>query len=528
MWQSVKYLVHAISKSESIDQHKKDPHYENNNASPTTITTSASISGDHGDIKHGNALIEDQGLLVSDDYRSDDHSPTTVIMNPAVTASAKKGTIEYTRHYLEEIVTQTVKENLPACLKVISRAEEAYLRLFDSSIGHKQRSGVDSNGHYTPSCLISELRAILCRQYEDPLTEECKPISTLVNTEEKLQILCLYLLWTNENVVKTLSYSIGTHHHHTPHTHGHGQGHTFDEELPLTGRWNIFYQEHKRNSRHSHQFVLDLRYLHHNDLILQPTDSDFLSAAPSPVLNHKASTRLTSFDNPTQKAKSKTPPNALLRSNRRIVSSLVQSDTQHFDIGQSEEEVYVTFRDPSNAGKSDEVQALTVQLFCEYSLRQAQTLAHLLQSNVSSHKNVIQYVSIVLIQHDLTNVDLNQLAIAIPSLPKKKHHHHSPSSSPYQHHDDHDLVRTSSPHDIPPFPGKKQTLLRTATSRDSPLNFSHHSSTTSRGSHSSTNSTLSSCSEYEDEDDDEEHIGFLGFELKSTFPQLSRLDVRSL
>lgn len=497
MWHKVKQMVmdktfHTAASSKPA-MNEGDQHTDKVIPTTTTEGRTASTTRESSPSFH-----KEESTLVSNEINP--------IEQTAVQLTPVQGTIQYTRQYLEHIVTQTVKENLPIYLQVIASASEDYLHLFDTTIGRKKRSGLEISGHYLPSCLILELKAILCRQYEDPITEECQPVSALVNSEEKLQILCLYLLWTNELVSMIGTCAI--------HNNLHGLSHSHGEDLSLTSRWNILYQGHKRYRHQTQQYVIDLRYLHHHDLILPGKDAA-LSLAPSPVLNLKGTIRATvSFYQPKHhKPIAQTPLTSLLRSNEHTVSVLVQSDAKHFDIAHSEYGVYITYRVPSihrSKYQHDEVlQDFTLELFCKYSLHQAALLAHKLNPIADLNRRpkvVVKYVSVVFIQHDLSDVDLSLLSIIMPPLPRKKHELGHPPSPP----------KPTPSHVPPPFPRKRSTIAtksKNSHTLDSPSpSPEYHSS--------------SSCSEHEEDEEelndydieDESSSKCYGFELKVSVP----------
>ncbi len=174
-----------------------------------------------------------------------------------------KGSLAFIRNYIERIILSTVETNIQRCRDTITTAESNYLYLFDSSIERQTRSGAEIDGFYTPSCLISELEKLLSRQYDVQDSRECQPASSLVNREEKLQLLCLYLLWTNESVTYIKSSF-----------HCKVQNKSRDEFVH-SGMWSIYYETSPSTNPDSEQFqqsyVLDIRYLHFSDLIDEDT-----------------------------------------------------------------------------------------------------------------------------------------------------------------------------------------------------------------------------------------------------------------
>ena len=614
MWRRVKHLFKtiSISQKEGTDTDATTDEQNNgttsqlseHNGSLTNIAASDDLSIMSNDEQNGHpqlfrcsgsldgSIVDDESssVLSHTNSRSDRDSALDI----SSTSAPPKDTIDYTRYYLETIVKHTIVKNTFGCLHTIANADVSYLHLFNSTIGRKERSGEEVRGQYTPSCLISELRAILSRQYEDPKTGECRPVSVLVNTEEKLQILCLYLLWTNEAVYKVSASTIpetpnariksnllvfqqqfrtnsaprlsmlsrsGSHSDASSFSLSRSNSRDsdigYEDELPLTSCSFIYYQG---KSCH-HSYVIDLRYLHHNDLIF-PSDHEPFDKllAPSADMNLKKLSRSPVASESKKKLRAKTPLDAFIRGNHRLIRTLVQSDPKHFNVtdGTDGEAIHITFRDPCNSSLYD-VEDFTVERFCEYSIRQAQFLSRLFECEGGNKKLThVKYVSIVLIQHDLTGINSGELAIGIPSIsrPQKVLNSAALASLALEYESSEESLndklfgkpsrRNAPPPSpgLPPHPLKKRstasninnsgcaspdippvaTIQRSASSRTAPVKPSRWSSRSVRSSSPTTSgyrtpsiSSNSSCSgDSENEDDliNDESLGFFGFELK--------------
>jgi hypothetical protein len=227
-----------------------------------------------------------------------------------------------------------------------------------------------------------------------------------------------------------------------------------------------------------------------------------------------------------------------------------------------------------------ETEELTLQRYGEYCLRQAQFLARMFQPTLhTTHANVVHYLSIILIQHDLSQINLDDLAIGIPSAPSMSEQERSVHllsiqtgsaslsfsndeyDSPHANNTKHSPIpsspaasqrsvqlkrqhttaakpqhyeKASTPTSISSRSTSRSKLERTATQTkaSTPRSVSHHNHEKAGAANLLSSKTMSSSSstvgygeqdalgydELVDADYEEETKGFFGFELKVSVP----------
>lgn len=298
------------------------------------------------------------------------------------------------RQLLCKIAEDTIAdpEHRQRCYDVIiNEANSNFISLFDAGFNLHQRPSRKVAGQYLPFCLKTEIEQFLSMATSSSTVTS---ISSILDSEEKFELLCLYLLWTSDTVVVVAAGAPAKHKKLlTTQSHGCSDGfssvpsidlfgHTQpDTKPPLsrsssnpsskvhqknlsftsntdnrsveshkdglvhTGRWWISY----RSVMSSRCFVIDLRLLHENDLI--PTSCDNMKKM-------------------------------ILRGNQHLIDSLVSKDSVRFDVECHESGVLYLKQRRFEIGKYSlpnsplkQFDDLTLKSFGLYSLAQAQLIA---------------------------------------------------------------------------------------------------------------------------------------------------------
>lgn len=302
---------------------------------------------------------------ISNVFSSSNNDSSSTPTESAKDAQIRK--LQLTRQRLIEIAQDTIldPDQLQACTKTIERAGGDYLSLFDYKLERRQRTSKKLAGQYLPFCLKNEIE------------ERLKPTGrSVINTEERLQLLCLYLLWTSDTVLEVSSgrafpHKLQSLQQSTPpmtpvssprSANVAGNGRNFphaqssqpkDAPMIHTGIWFISY----RSMMSSRRFVLDLRLLQEGDVI-PPNPED---AGSSQDINMQT----------------------LIRGNNRMIEQLVSKDSNRFSV--SDQGCHGLLHLTARRYERDEFGCstiplkqfddLTVKAFGYYSLEQAQLIA---------------------------------------------------------------------------------------------------------------------------------------------------------
>jgi hypothetical protein len=280
--------------------------------------------------------------------------------------------LEFTRLRLVEIAEDTILDptQLQRCLRLIDSTESEFLALFDFRFDRRQRTSNKIEGEYLPTTLKREIEELLRMEpiWISPERSANERNPAVIDSEDKLLLLCLYLLWTSDSILEVSSgEALGLSKLQSLQYTENLEEERFDVEdfdtdeetssypgkqQDCTSRqhWHITYRSIVSNRR----FILDLGLLHGNDLVF-----------PSAFLDHQVLDK------------------ALIRATPHIMDWLFAQDDRHrfASAAHGQDSIVIQRRSSSNKKSSkhknahDRSNSLTVHGLAGYSLEQAQLVA---------------------------------------------------------------------------------------------------------------------------------------------------------
>lgn len=259
--------------------------------------------------------------------------------------------LDYTKMRLTEIAEDTILDpkQLEDCLKMIQSAGSDFLSLFDYMIDRRQRTSHKIGGQYLPCTLKNEIQELLTSPVANGISRAHRREFSPIDSEVKLQLLCLYLLWTSDTVLEvssgqsllgprrlqSLQYVVDDDDERDDDA-SFPSLHSGNKSSNNETSWYITFKSMMSSTR----TVVDLRILLADDLI--------------PSHSHLGLEK------------------ALIRGSSHMLEALVSKDLKRFETANYGHGLYITQR---KHGSKSTMEDFSLKSFSTYSLEQAQLVA---------------------------------------------------------------------------------------------------------------------------------------------------------